>query len=101
MGKNNGTQMSTEEEGSTMQRNLSYFAADGNYGDASGLTVIETTHWSEVDWDIMESASDADRPEVAKVIAESYELDKQAPLDELKERFAQFGINLDDFGVKG
>ena len=97
----NGTQAGTEEAGSTLQRSLTYFAPDGNYGDASGLTVIETTHWSEVDWDIMESASDSDRPEVAKVIAESYELDKQVPLEELKERFAQFGIKLEDFGVEG
>jgi hypothetical protein len=100
MGKNK-EQTSTEEAGSTLERSLAYFASDGNYGDAAGLTVIETTHWSEVDWNLIEEVTDTDRPQLAKVIAESYELETQVPLEELKTRFEQFGINLDDFGVTG
>lgn len=79
------------------KRALSYFAFDGNYGDASGLTVIETTHWSELDWQILDAASDSYRPDVARLIAESYEEETQLPLDQLKEAFRKFDIELDDF----
>lgn len=79
------------------KRALSYFAPDGNYGDASGMTVIETTHWSEVDWAILDAASDSYRPDVARLIAESYEEATQLPLDQLKEAFRKFDIELDDF----
>lgn len=82
-------------------RVLSYFAPDGNYGDASGMTVIETTHWKEVDWEILESASDYHRPSVARLIAESYEEATQLPLDQLKEAFLRFDIELDDFKISG
>lgn len=100
MGKNN--EMGTSVDGGAVaERTLSYFASDGNYGGAAGLTVIETTHWSEVDWELIEAASDWHRPEVARVIAESYEADKQVSLAELKERFLAFDIDLDDFKISG
>lgn len=54
-------------------RSMSYFAVDGNYGDADGITVMETTHWSEADWEIIESTSDEYRPDVARALTESYE----------------------------
>lgn len=87
----------SETEVVEKKRALSYFALDGNYGDASGLTVIETTHWSEVDWAILDAASDSYRPDVARLIAESYEEETQLPLDQLKEAFRKYDIELDDF----
>lgn len=76
-------------------RTLSYFAEDGNYGNAGGLTIMETTHWNETDWDIIESAADWARPEVARALTESYEpgADEQA----LRARLESLGVNLADY----
>jgi hypothetical protein len=54
-------------------RSLSYFAEDGSYGGASGLLVLETTHWSELDWQLIDMARDEARPTVARILTESYE----------------------------
>lgn len=54
-------------------RSLSYFATDGNYGSADGILVLETTGWSELDWQMVEGVSDEHRPTVARLITESYE----------------------------
>jgi hypothetical protein len=78
-----------------IQRSLGYFALDGNYGDASGMLVLETTFWREVDWEILESASDSQRANVARLITESYE--KPEDVSVLYDKFEQYGINLDDF----
>lgn len=83
------------EEKKELNRSLAYFAPDGNYGNAAGLTVMETTHWQEVDWDIIEAASDEHRPSVAKLITESYE-NREALVD-LKAKFSEYGVNLEDF----
>lgn len=56
-------------------RSLSYFAEDGNYGDASGILVMETTHFSELDWQMLDECSDSQRTSVARLIVESYEPD--------------------------
>lgn len=45
-----------------------YFAVDGNYGDASLMCVMDTSDWTEADWQRIEEASDSDRPEVAFLI---------------------------------
>lgn len=87
----------SETEVVEKKRSLSYFASDGNYGDAAGMTVIETTHWSEVDWAILDAASDWHRPDVSRLIAESYEKGTQMPLDLLKEAFRRYDIELDEF----
>lgn len=42
-----------------------YFALDGNYGEAQGLVVIDTTKWSEDDWTQIEEAGDSERAQVA------------------------------------
>ena len=89
--------VASETEVVEKKRALSYFAPDGNYGDAAGMTVIETTHWSEVDWAILDAASDWHRPDVARLIAESYEKETQMPLDLLKEAFRKYDIELDEF----
>jgi|AntAceMinimDraft_5_1070358.scaffolds.fasta_scaffold10030_1 hypothetical protein len=55
------------------QTTLSYFAEDGSYGNAVGLMVLDTTKWTALDWEIIDSVSDNERPTVARLIAESYE----------------------------
>jgi hypothetical protein len=47
-----------------------YFTSDGAYGSAGDdeFVVLNTTHWQEDDWVEVESASDSDRLETAKVI---------------------------------
>jgi hypothetical protein len=49
---------------------LHYFAVDGNYGDASGLTIIDTTDWTEEDFTHIEEVRDQDRPLAARAISE-------------------------------
>ena len=78
-----------------VERSLGYFALDGNYGDASGLLVLETTFWREVGWEILESASDSQRANVARLITESYE--KPEEMSVLYDKFEQYGIDLDNF----
>lgn len=42
-----------------------YFAADGNYGDATDGIIIDTERFTESDWEEIESAHDSERTEVA------------------------------------
>lgn len=51
---------------------LSYFGLDGNYGDASGLVVVDTSRFTSSDWDLVDSASDDERGFVAMSIAKEY-----------------------------
>lgn len=51
----------------------SYFAIDGNYGNADGIVIVETSDWSEDDWSAIEMAGDADRASVAYALAKSDE----------------------------
>ena len=44
---------------------LTYFAADGSYGDAHGLIILDTRGWGQTDWDKVEMSSDHDRIIVA------------------------------------
>ena len=46
-----------------------YFASDGSYGPAAGLVVLDTTWWSDDDWDHIEEAREDARAEVALAIA--------------------------------
>lgn len=48
---------------------LHYFAEDGSYGDASNLEVIDTSDWTEEEWEMVEEASDSNRSYVAAYIA--------------------------------
>ena len=49
---------------------LSYFAMDGNYGDAAGITIIDTTGWTSIDFEMFDEVSDGDRPLLARTISE-------------------------------
>jgi hypothetical protein len=47
---------------------LTYFAADGNYGDATGLVIVDTSTWDEDTWEAVEAANEWTRP--AKALGE-------------------------------
>lgn len=99
MGKKNTDKNAGKEanavETTEVVRTLSYFAEDGNYGSASGLTIMETTHWNELDWEIIDGASDWARPEVARVLTESYE--PNADEEALRAKLANLGIDLKEY----
>ena len=46
-----------------------YFTNDGSYGDASGLEIVDTSDWTQVDWDYLESTPETARPAMARHIA--------------------------------
>jgi hypothetical protein len=48
-----------------------YFALDGNYGDADGLLVIDTTDWTEAMDDEISCASDNHRAGLAEHFQEA------------------------------
>lgn len=55
----------------------SYFAIDGNYGNADGIVIVDTSDWSEDDWSAVEMAGDADRASVAYALAKSDEKQRE------------------------
>jgi hypothetical protein len=59
---------------------IHYFADDGNYGDATEILIVHTDHWSEQDWDSVESAPDGHRQFVAQSITEKYRKTGRAQL---------------------
>lgn len=46
-----------------------YFAFDGSYGDSDHLVTIDTSDWTEDDWNEIDSASDDRRRTTALAIA--------------------------------
>jgi len=42
-----------------------YIAPDGNYGDSQGLTFVDTTNFSAVDWNLIDEVNDYDRIDAA------------------------------------
>ena len=48
---------------------LTYIAADGNYGDAGSLAIVDTTDWTPEDWATLEEESDWNMPDTAITIA--------------------------------
>lgn len=41
-----------------------YFAADGNYGDASGILIVHSDHFTEEEWEEIDTSHDSTRVEV-------------------------------------
>lgn len=56
---------------------LHYFALDGNYGNADGIVIVDTSDWSEDDWSAIEMAGDSDRASVAYALAKSDESQRE------------------------
>ena len=71
---------------------LSYFAKDGNYGDANGIVVVDTTAWTTEDFELMDQASDENRPTLARLISEWID---DGRTDKFDEYFARLGIDRD------
>ena len=45
-----------------------YFAADGSYGCSKGLSVVDTSQWTDEDWRRIDDASDGNRVDIAREI---------------------------------
>lgn len=62
-----------------------YFAQDGNYGDAYDVEIVDTTRWTEKDWQDIDDELDYARPELARAIAQRYndEIEKEFHRGEL------------------
>jgi hypothetical protein len=45
-----------------------YFAADGSYGCSHGLSVMDTSQWTDEDWYRIDEASDGNRVDIAREI---------------------------------
>jgi len=44
---------------------IHYFAADGNYGNARQLVVVDTSDWTEDEWEDVDNAPDSERGSIA------------------------------------
>lgn len=44
---------------------MTYFTNDGTYGDANKMVIVDTTHWSDVDWYNIDQSSDSERLHIA------------------------------------
>lgn len=45
-----------------------YVAVDGNWGDASGLTIIDDRDWEQSDYNLIDEASDGNKADIADAI---------------------------------
>lgn len=50
---------------------MTYFAVDGNYGDADGIVIIDTHGWTEEEWEIIDQTPDHLRAAVAQSLSAS------------------------------
>jgi hypothetical protein len=71
---------------------LSYFASDGSVGDASGLTIIDTTDWFSGDFALVESAPKENRPEAARLISDWIESGRNS--EEYAPQLEMYGVVL-------
>ena len=67
-----------ENEEQQKETNLSYFAVDGNYGNADGIVIVDTASWTEDDWQVIDEAGDRDRASVALALAKLDEVAREA-----------------------
>lgn len=47
---------------------LSYFAIDGSYGDATDIIIVSTDSFTDADWEDIANASDSERSELVEQI---------------------------------
>jgi hypothetical protein len=74
---------------------LSYFAKDGNFGNASGLTIIDTQEWIDSDWALLDLVEEINKPLCARVISDCIEQGRDLT-DEFIEHFNRLGIKQED-----
>jgi hypothetical protein len=75
----------------TDKKSLTYFAVDGNYGNADGLTVVDTTGWDDEIFEMVEESSDQDRPKAARLLSEWIEGGRSQDFDKF---FELLGIDI-------
>ena len=46
-----------------------YVAADGNWGDAASMCIIDDRDWDTSDYDLLDCASDGERADLAEAIS--------------------------------
>ena len=46
-----------------------YFAKDGSFGEDPDILIVDTSDWTDDDWERIEDAADYDRVHVARAIA--------------------------------
>jgi hypothetical protein len=46
-----------------------YFASDGSFGDANGMTIVDTSLFTDEDWETIDECYDWERPAMAERIA--------------------------------
>ena len=79
-----------ENEKRAVER-LSYFASDGSWGDAAGLTIIDTTAWTEDDHEKLNGVSDENLPDAAIAVSDWVEAGRENT-DEFVARFDTLGV---------
>lgn len=67
-----------------------YFAADGNYGDAHGIVFVDTNNWDAHEFELIDRASDWERPELAQLLDVWVKSGRNNA--ELEARLAQYGF---------
>ena len=60
-----------------MNNSLTYFTADGNYGDATDVTIIDTSDWNETDWAHVRVEGVSNRVFIARMISFTKEVEKR------------------------
>lgn len=50
-----------------------YFSPDGNYGDCDGLVVLDTSNFTDEDWELLSYVRDNERARFALALAGCYD----------------------------
>lgn len=50
-----------------------YFAEDGSYGSADGITIVDTANWTDADWELIDFSTDSERAALAQKISDGYD----------------------------
>lgn len=76
-----------------MIENLTYFSKDKNFGDAAGMTIVDTTDWADSDFEFVEKVKTRveDFPEFARLMSE-WISGEMSPEDCVKIFSERFGI---------
>ena len=53
--------------------NTHYFSPDGNYGDATDLVVLDTSNFTDEDWELLSYVRDSERASFALALAGTYD----------------------------
>jgi hypothetical protein len=71
-----------------------YFAKDGNYGDATDLVLIDASNWENLDFRILDEASDDDRSRTAQLIQKWIDAGRPEIMDDRSDTYGMY-LNLE------